>query len=320
MFKRYIYLCFLQPLLLLGCYAEPPTPLRVASHEWPGYEPLHLARELGFLDENLVHLYEVPSATASIRAFRDGYLDAAALTFDEALMLLHDHVPVKVLFVMDLSNGADALLAQPEFSDIHDLKGRRVGVESIALGAYVLARALEKANMNADDVVPVFFPFHKHQNAFEQREVEGLVTFEPVKGVLERAGARLLMDSRQLPNEIFDVLVVHEKVLADRAPAVHMMIDAWFKSLNFIKENPEQAASLIAKRIDTTPHDVLVSLEGIILPSIEENLVLLSGQEPQLVSVGRNLVEVMIKHRLMSNPVDVERIIDPRVEFYLKSQ
>lgn len=304
-------------ILLIACNGEPQKPLRVASHEWPGYEPLHLARELGFFDEALIHLYEVPSATSSIRAFRDGFLDAAALTLDEALMLLHDHVPVKVLFVMDISNGADALLAQPELKDMQELKGKSIGVESIALGAYVMARALEKAGMAVKDVDLIYYPFHKHKWAFENRKVDGLVTFEPVKGVLQKAGASVLLDSSELPYEIFDVFVVHERVLKTNPTAIRMLVDAWFKALDYMKSHPTDAANLIAHRIGSSPEQFLISLEGIILPNRSDNLALITGTDPKLVKISDDLANLLLHFRLMNSPVKPEHLIYSGVESFL---
>lgn len=37
-------------LFLIGCESEPQQVLKVRINLWPGYEPLYLAKNLGFFD------------------------------------------------------------------------------------------------------------------------------------------------------------------------------------------------------------------------------------------------------------------------------
>ena len=40
-------------LACVGCTPDPEPILRVGTNVWPGYEPLYLARDLGYLDESI---------------------------------------------------------------------------------------------------------------------------------------------------------------------------------------------------------------------------------------------------------------------------
>jgi len=296
--------------ILCACNDDIGTPLRVASHEWPGYEPLHLARELGFYEERKIHVYEVPSATSTIRAFRNGYIDVAALTLDEALLLLQDQVPIKILLVMDISNGADAVLGNPSsVQNLPDLKGKRVGVESSALGAYMLSRTLSKANLSEQDVQAIYIPFNKHVSAYQQQQIDALVTFEPNKTLVMQAGGKVLIDSRELSNEIFDVLVIRENVIASHRDAIHQLLEGWFKALAYIDAQPQDAAKRIAKRINISPEEFLASLNDIVIPNLEQNKQFLSGEEPQLLPAGQRLANIMTQHQLLATPIDASALI-----------
>lgn len=296
-------------LLVTGCDNKFIGPLRVASHEWPGYEPLHLARELGFFDEQKIHVYEVPSATSTIRAFRNGYIDVAALTLDEALLLLQDQVPIKILLVMDVSNGADAVLGGKGIETLKDLEGKRIGVESSALGAYMLSRTLAKANLTHQDVKPVYIPFNKHVQAYQEQQVDALVTFEPNKTLIQNAGGKVLIDSRELANEIFDVLVIRESVIATHQIAIGQLIEGWFKALNYLETQPQNAAHRISKRINISAAEFLNALKDITIPSRAQNKEFLTGNSPQLLVTGQRLADVMIKNQLLARPVDANHLI-----------
>lgn len=130
-------------LVLGACPNRTTSPLRLGTNVWPGYEPLYLARDLGYFDTTAVTLVEYLSASEVIRAFRNQALEAAALTLDESLLLLQHNIPVQVVLVTDISHGGDVVLGAPDISPFTALVGKRVGVEASALGAYVISRALE---------------------------------------------------------------------------------------------------------------------------------------------------------------------------------
>ena len=121
--------------------------MRVGTNVWPGYEPLYIAQRRGQLAGQPIELVTFPSSAEVMRAYRYGSLDVAATTADEALSLVESLPEQRVVLVCDFSSGADALLAHPELQTFGQLRGRRIGYEPNALGAYVLARALEVSGM-----------------------------------------------------------------------------------------------------------------------------------------------------------------------------
>jgi ABC-type nitrate/sulfonate/bicarbonate transport system substrate-binding protein len=181
---------------------EDSVPFRIAANIWPGYEPLHLAAKLGYFAPLPVTVHEMPSSSASLHAFRNRTVDAAALTLDETLLLAQDGIDLRIILILDVSNGADVLMARPEITQPADLRGRRIGVENTALGAYVLSRALEQAGLLPTEVQVVSLTVDRHEEAYLTGEVDAVVTFEPVRTKLLDRGARILFDSRRLPDEI----------------------------------------------------------------------------------------------------------------------
>lgn len=73
---------------LAGC-RPVAAPLRIASNLWPGYQPLYLAHDLGWLDHDAVRLIELLSATDCMQALIAGTVEGAGLTLDEVLAGLH---------------------------------------------------------------------------------------------------------------------------------------------------------------------------------------------------------------------------------------
>ena len=166
------------------------------------------------------------------------------------------------------------------------LKGKRVAVESGALGAYVISRALEIHGMKLDDIEVKHLEVSAHEAAYRNREVDAAVTFEPVRTQLLNEGAHEIFSSREMPGEIVDVLVVHNSLL-EHQQRLMSLIDSWFTALEHLKNQPQNATSIIAQRMKITPAEALNSFEGLQLPSRRENRKLLTADGPLSTTVKR---------------------------------
>ena len=304
------FLTVLSAILLVACGLEPPSlPTMIGTNVWPGYEPLYLARELDMLDRDQVKLIEYPSSSEVIRSFRNGNLDAAALTLDEVLLLLQSNIPVKVVLVMDISDGADVVLAQPDIKTFNDLKNKTVGVESSALGAYVISRALELNGLSLDEVKIKNVAVRDHEKAFVSRRVDAVVTFEPVRTSLLKQGANEIFSSKQMPDEIVDVLVVNDDYLKQQPEHVRQLISVWFETLQFMQTQRHMAMQIIAKRMMVSAEDTEASYQGLRLAGLEENRRLLSGEKPKLREGLKQLKQVMLTNKLLNREVDISALL-----------
>ncbi len=282
---------------------ETETPLLLGTNLWLGYEPLFLARDLGHFDEDSVRLVECSSSSQVIRQFRDNTIQAAALTMDEVLLLRERGLDLRVVLVMDISQGGDAVLARADVQDLADLRGRKVGVENSALGAFVLTRALQKVDLSAQDVTIVSVEADEHELAFLSQKIDAVVTFDPVRNRLLAAGAIQLFDSTEMPNEIFDVLVVRADAWEQHQTHLVTVLRGWFKALQYLEQNPDEALRSMSARIKLTSEQIKQGQQGFRAPSLQENLSLLGGQPSLLEENARRLSTVMVDNRLLGKQV-----------------
>src|SRR5215831_16268269 len=194
--------------LAAGCARESEPPLRIGTNVWIGSEPLYLARELGQLDPKVVQLVEYPSASEVLRAFRNQAIDGMVISLDELFGLVADGFDPRIILVVDVSNGADVVVGRTGMRTMRDLAGKSVAVESSALGAFMLSRALAVNGMQAGDVNVVHLESNEQPVAFEKGQVDGAVTFDPYRAQFLRAGGVTLFDSTQIPGEIVDLIAV----------------------------------------------------------------------------------------------------------------
>lgn len=282
--------------------------LRIGANPWPGYAPLHLAAERNAWESELgVRIVEYPSATEVLRAFRNRTLEAAALTLDEVLVLQEAALPVAVVLVLDVSHGGDAIVAQPGIDSFGALKGRRIGVEGGALGAYVLSRALERNGLALTDVLLHHLEVSAHEDAFRRGQVDAVVTFEPVRSRLIAQGAVEVFTSRELPGEIVDVLVVRKDVLERHHNRLRTMVHNWFAELEHLEAEPAHAAEHVARLLRFAPGELERSLDGLVFPDRLQNRTLLEHDLPGTLV---RLHAVLTTHGLLTTPAPPEDLLN----------
>lgn len=233
------------------------------------------------------------------------------MTLDETLDLLHSGVKLRILVVLDASNGADAVMANPKIRQLSDLKGKRIAIENIPLGVYMLSRLLETAKLKREDVRIIHSAESKHEELYRLNKADALITFEPFKTRLAALGARDIFNSSDIPNEIFDLLVVHEDVYLQRRDDVCYVARQWFRSLEYMKQSPQQAEISISNRLGVTVAEYRSMVGGISIPTLQENLRQLGGVHPEILKPSNRLNEVMLKEGQLKHFVDIVSGLDP---------
>lgn len=311
-YASHLFMILIVITTLFACTEEQKSPLQVGTNVWPGYEPFYLARELGFYKQKFIHLVELKSATDVIHAIRNNTIGAAALTMDEALLLLESNIDICIVAVLDFSNGGDVILSKPEINSLSQLKGKRIAVEHNALGALMLNAMLKKADLSINDIVLVPKTVDEHVSAYRQNNIDAVVTFEPYSSILLGEGAHSLFDSSAIPKQIIDVLVIRKDAIKNNIDSIKALIHGFLKAVQYIEEQPQDAAKRMAARLDLTPQEVLSSYDGLILPSLEENNRLFTGKPSQLDQSAQSLLNLMLKEKLISHSVKIEGLFNPQ--------
>jgi NitT/TauT family transport system substrate-binding protein len=309
--RLYFIACIALSLALGGCMREPESSLRIGTNVWIGSEPLYLARELGRLDPATVQLVEYPSASEVLRAFRNQAIDGMVISLDELFELAADGLQPRIILVVDVSHGADVVVGRRGMKTMRDLKDKSVAVESGALGAFVLSRALALNGMQASDVNVVHLESNEQPGAFEKGDVDGAVTFDPYRAQFLKAGAATLFDSTQIPGEIVDLLAVRASVIDKEPKAIQALLTGWFGAIDYIKREPVDAARRMGIRQQTSGEQFQQAQQGLHVPTREENLRMLGGPQPELAVTGRRLMALMLDAKLLRSHLEIERVLEP---------
>jgi len=310
-------------LLAAGAAADHRPPLRFGSNLWIGYEPFYLARQQGLYAAHEAHalrLIQLSSASDVLHAFRSDRLEVAAITLDEALRLANEGTPFKAVLLIDISNGADALLGGPGLSRLAELNGKRIGVEDGATGAILLHHALNKAGLKPDQLRIVPLKFDRHQQALQEGQVDALVTFDPVRSQLLASGAHLLFDSSEAASSIVDLLIVRPEVLksAEQRAALTVLIRGYFSMLAQLHGGNANLIAQAATNLELTPDQLQQAMHLIEQPDRARNCALLCGTAPPFEATVRQVSDIMAARNLLRRtgqfdlPIDDQFIrVDP---------
>ena len=291
-------------LSLLGCSDQTDT-LRIGANRWLGYGPLYLADDLHWMTPSGYRLVEYPHTTGVLRGYRNGLLDAALLTLDEALILQSSGQPVQILLVADVSAGADVLFANAHIQRLAQLRGQRIGVENSALGAFFLSRILDLAKLPASEISVIDMPVNEHLHALRTGQIDAAINFASASASFAPLGVHPLLDSRALPNEIIDVLVINpQRVSAQQAKRLR---ELWFTSQEQWFEQRQDIDPRLSRRLGLNGDELAQTLAGLQIGDRALNQQL--RNDGTLLRSLNQLNDYLFSRRLQSKPADTQTML-----------
>lgn len=291
-------------LSLLGCSDQTDT-LRIGANRWLGYGPLYLADDLHWMTPSGYRLVEYPHTTGVLRGYRNGLLDAALLTLDEALILQSSGQPVQILLVADVSAGADVLFANAHIQQLAQLRGQRIGVENSALGAFFLSRILDLAKLQAREISVIDMPVNEHLHALRTGQIDAAINFASASASFAPLGVHPLLDSRALPNEIIDVLVINpQRVSAQQAKRLR---ELWFTSQEQWFKQRQDIDPRLGRRLGLNGDELAQTLAGLQIGDRALNQQL--RNDGTLLRSLNQLNDYLFSRRLQSKPADTQTML-----------
>jgi NitT/TauT family transport system substrate-binding protein len=252
-------LAFAVGMALAPTSCSPPRePLRIGvDHSWPPYGILYLAEEKGFYEQEKVpvRLFDFTSVSDSRRAYETGKLDGLAGTIVEVLAARDaSQRDLKIVHIVDISEGADVVNAPTKVSSMQGLKGQRVGAEPLSVSTYVLIRALEKAGMRPSDIRPVPHNPEEIADAMLAGQLEAAATYPPASTrVLADPRFHEIFSSREIPGVIVDIVAVDAEVMRNRPQDAAAFLRAINRAYEYLQANPEESLHIMAKHEGFTP-------------------------------------------------------------------
>eukprot|EP01026_Neomeris_dumetosa_P081363 TRINITY_DN9126_c0_g1_i9.p1 TRINITY_DN9126_c0_g1~~TRINITY_DN9126_c0_g1_i9.p1 ORF type:complete len:312 (-),score=46.14 TRINITY_DN9126_c0_g1_i9:790-1725(-) len=147
------------------------------------------------------------------------------------------------LFAQGASEGNDGIVSVDSRS-IKELRGKQIGLEEGSMSPYILARALSKHKLKLEDVEMVNTKVFDLLEGLQNGNLSTIVTWNPLLDqAMEIAGAKLLFDTRDIPNEVMYFFVVHSHIIQNSPGLARAIVGAWFEVMQLLKD--EAALNII---------------------------------------------------------------------------
>ncbi len=289
--------------------------IKVGYSDWPGWVAWAIAEQQGFFKKHgaNVRLVWFPNYTDSIAALSAGQLDANCQTWSDSMAPLAKGVALKVVLVNDNSAGNDAVMAAPRFNKLTDLKGKTIALEEFSISHFVLVTALAKNGMKQSDVKVVNLAAGDAAAAFISGRVDAATVWNPwINNIASSGKGKALFTSKDMPGLVPDLLVAQEKSLAANRKDYLGMIRAWYDVKQFIRQQPDEAAKIMAKIVGLSPEEYKVFLPGTRFFGEKDNIHALgpAAQPLSLLNVAPTILKFLEDNKLIEGKPDFAKAID----------
>jgi NitT/TauT family transport system substrate-binding protein len=299
----------------LGLSAAARAEVKIGYSDWPGWVAWAIAEQQGFFRKHgaTVKLVWFPTYTDSISALSAGQIDGNSQTWSDTMAPLAKGVPLKVILVNDNSFGNDAVMANPKYKSLKELKGKTVALEEYSVSHFLLGIALSREGMKPKDVKIVNLSAGDAAAAFLSGRVDAATVWNPWVNKIELSGkGKKLFSSANAPGLVPDLLVVQEKSLAANRKDFVGMVKAWYDVEEFIRTKPDEAVKIMAKIVEMSPEEYKVFLPGTRFFGEKDNLEAFgpASQPRSLLNVAPVIMKFLEDNKLVEGKPDFAKAID----------
>ena len=296
--------------------------LKLGLNPWAGYEFIFLAQEIGCYKKHKldIRLVEYSALADMANAYERGQIEGMATNAVDAYYahLRMPTRPLQTLMAIDYSNGADMIIAAPlDGNSMYSLKGKRVGVEVMSLGVFVLSRALQKSGLSIHDVTMVPLAQTQMESAMTAKSVDAIVTYPPfsIKSA-SQSGRKILFSSKDIPGEILDILVISERWVKDNGNDQMLadIVRCFYDAVDYRTAFPDAADKIMAKREGITVAEFREALAGMIVFTPNEFKKTIGDGKP-LVETLKNIEAALKDEKTPTISWDIAKFLAPIAKF-----
>jgi NitT/TauT family transport system substrate-binding protein len=257
------------------------SSVSIAVNPWIGSGIYYVAEEKGLFEKYGVEVSLTDFLDGAIgkQLMASGRVDAMASLTPETMVLLADAgVEAKVVAITDLSTGADGIISDSSINSLEDLRGKKVAFESGSPSQFFLEYLLKEKGMSSKDLKVVDVPSPDAGAAFVSGSVDAAVTWEPwLSQSSDREGGKILVNSKDVPI-LPGMLIARNSAIQEKSVELSLVVAALFEAADWINNNQDEAADIMARRFDIAKQDVVDQYPTFRFVSLKENQKSFSGK------------------------------------------
>ena len=297
--------------------AASVKPIKLGFSAWPGWFPWQVAEEAGIFKQVGVNaeLVWFEGYVDSINALAAGQLDANSQTLNDTLASVAAGSNQVIVLTNDNSTGNDQIIATDNIRTIQDLKGKRIGVEAGVVDHFLLLLGLGSAGLSEADVQIVNLETGAAAVAFAAGQLDVVAVFAPfTTQALKRTGSHAIFTSKDFPGAIPDHLVVSPELIKNNPQDVQKLVEAWFKTLDYIKQHPDETLKIRVKRAGVSVIEYRDYDSGTTLFSLEDNIKTFGpgSDYKSLQYAAKEISTFLVDSKLVTTAPNLNGVLDPQ--------
>lgn len=310
-------------LALAATHALADDTIRILCPTWPGFAPVHAARDLGYFREEGLEVdikFEDDRANV-MAAFARGDIEADMRTVGEHQGRPRDeNTPGVIIGTIDQSLGGDGVIADASINTAADLKGKVLAAEINIPARLILQLKLKEVGLTLADLQIKDIATADTVAVFADPSITAVATYEPymqqaVK-ISGREGAKILFSSNDTPGLITDIISVRRDDLAANPEKYRKFLRGIYRAVDYANKEPQKFAELVAPNFNLTGPEVEEMLaSGVHYTTYEEALEYLGapGGTGKLHEIFDTVMELNLENGAADNRLVATQQIDNSV-------
>ncbi len=309
--------------LLAGCGGSQKEPaatkplkkVKVAFSTWTGFGPLFIARDKGFFKKNGldVEISVIEGLAERKQALAGKKVDSLAITFDTATTVVDAGVPVKIVWALADSFGADGLVVKPEINSVTELKGKTVAFDEATASHILLTAIFEKYGMSEKDVKVIQMTSGDAGAAFVAGKIDAALTWEP--WLSKAKSGKVLVTSKEFPGMIVDTIALHADFVKANPEVPQAMVNAMAEAMDWYyanAKNTEEGNKIMAKGFKTEFKEFVGGLKTVKLYNFKENVAMFgtAAKPGKFYQTMNRAAELYYNAKKIKTKPDPKTIID----------
>ncbi len=293
--------------------------IRCAYPYWFGFAPVPVAIELGYFAEEgleVTTVYDNDRANV-MPAFDSGDLDCTMRTIGEHMSRpLAIDSNLVVIGTIDVSVGADGVVAGPEIKSVADLVGKTFAGEINHPGTVMVAHALKQIGKSLADLDLKLIATDDSAAVFEDTSVAAVATWEPMMSEIvdntARTGSHILLSSADFNGLVTDVVIVRKDDFQANPEKYAKLLRGIYRAVDLFNKDPAKFLEVAAPAFEVTPDQMKVDIGGLVYTSYEDAVDFMgSAGSKKLAGVIDSLTGINVDLDLMDAPLAYEAMVDP---------
>lgn len=254
--------------------ASVPPEVRVAYSG--GSQVLMLAKADGSLDKALgtkVRWVQFASGADALTYFASNAIDIANFGSSPATAGIVQKLPVEIIGVSGVIASYERLIGKNGINSIKDIEGKRVGYPPNSTSQYALEAAIKVNKLDRSKITLIALRPADMVAAWKRGDIDAGYVWAPFAQQLEASGGHQVFATKDLQKDgylIYNNYVVRKAFARQYPQLVTAFLRVHQQKVDEFRQNPDQAAAIVAKEVGAPVTTAANTLSGLDYPSLAE--------------------------------------------------